>query len=202
MSREAHRITRDDILSMEDFARIRDARRAEIIAVKARRRVPVGPDITFYFENYDTMWWQVHEMLRSEKGGEAQIDDELAAYNPLIPKGDELVATMMIEIDNPERRARALAGLGGIERAVAFRIDDQTIPAEPEHDVERTTSEGRTSSVHFLHFRFTAAQIEAFRSGKVPVILEISHPGYAHMAVLPDEVRAELAGDFDPPVAS
>lgn len=197
MSRDAHQITRDDVLSMEAFAQMRATRRAEIIAAKRLRRVPVGPDVTFYFENYDTMWWQVHDMLWAEKGGEAQIADELSAYNPLIPKGDELVATMMIEIDNPARRGRVLAGLGGIERAVRLRVGVDAVLAEPEQDVARTTVDGRASSVHFLHFQLDDAQIDAFRDQAVPVILEIAHPKYAHSATLPPEVRAELAEDFD-----
>ncbi len=147
-------ITRDHILPMERYAEVRDARRRQIAEMKKNRRVHVGPDVTFYFENFDTMLHQVHEMLAVEKGGEAQIEDELRAYNPLVPNGREFVATMMIEIDDPGRRDRMLRRLGGIESTAAFTVAGETITAVPESDIERTTKEGKTSSVHFLRFRF------------------------------------------------
>ena len=100
-----HELTRDDVISMEDHARERKERRRALVEAKRHRRLEAGPDCTFYFENYETMWNQVHEMLFIEKGGEAQIADELRAYNPLVPKGRELVATVMFEIDEPARRA-------------------------------------------------------------------------------------------------
>ena len=191
------RITRDDILSLEDYEKVRPERRRAVTEMKRDRRVSVGPDATFYFENYQTMWHQIHEMLRIEKGGEAQIDDELAAYAPLVPKGSELVATMMIEIDDPNRRARVLGGLGGIEDTISLSVGDEIIAAVPETDVERTTEEGKTSSIHFLRFPFTRPQIEAFRTDGARVILGIAHPRYDHMAALPERVRAALAADFD-----
>ncbi|MEE8204072.1 MAG: DUF3501 family protein, partial [Alphaproteobacteria bacterium] len=150
-----HEITRADILPMSDFAAERRERRREISEIKKNRRVEIGPHAALYFENYDTMWWQVHEMLFIEKGGEAQIDDELRAYNPLVPKGDELVATLMFEIDDRERRERLLSRLGGVENAVTLSFAGETVSAVAEDDVERSTAEGRASSVHFLHFPFT-----------------------------------------------
>ena len=114
-------ITAADILSAEDYARIRDEKRREVRAIKANRRVAVGPYATFYFENYDTMWLQVQEMLRIEKGGAAQLADELEAYNPMIPKGNELTATVMFEIENPERRQQVLSRLGGVEDMMELR---------------------------------------------------------------------------------
>ena len=191
------RITRDDILSLEDYEKVRPERRRAVTEMKRDRRVSVGPDATFYFENYQTMWHQIHEMLRIEKGGEAQIDDELAAYAPLVPNGSELVATMMIEIDDPNRRARVLGGLGGIEDTISLNVGDEIIAAVPETDVERTTEEGKTSSIHFLRFPFTRPQIEAFRTDGARVILGIAHPRYDHMAALPERIRAALAADFD-----
>jgi len=189
-------ITREDILSLENYAAVRDARRSQMIARKRNRRVDVGPVATFYFENYDTMWLQVHEMLRAEGGGEGQIADELAAYNPLIPQGDELVATFMLEIADENRRQRLLATLGGIEATISLKLGDQTIRAVAEEDVARTTEAGKTSAVHFLHFPFTLAQIAAFRDPAVDCALAIEHENYRHMAGLPPAVRAELAGDF------
>ncbi len=192
-----HEITRADIMAMDEYAAARDARRKATAELKCHRRVAVGPDVTFYFENFETMWMQIHEMLRIEGGGEAQIDDELAAYNPLIPKGRELTATMMIEIDDEARRARALAGLGGIENTISLSLSGDTVAAVSEIEVERTTEAGKTSSIHFLHFPFTDAQTATFRDPQTQVVLAIAHPNYGHMAVLPADVRQALAADFD-----
>ena len=189
-------LTRADILDMAEYGKIRKERRAAMVVEKRRRRVPVGPFATFYFESYDTMWQQVHEMLYIERGGEAQIADELAAYNPLVPNGQELVATLMFEIEDPERRDRELRGLTDVEQAIVLQIGSETVKAVPEGDLERTKADGKTSSVHFLHFPFTAAQIAAFRDPAVPVMLGITHPNYGHMAVLGADTRAALASDF------
>jgi len=197
MPAAGHILTRDDILPLETFEAERATRRRELQALKGARRVAVGPFTTFYFECYETMWWQVHEMLRTERGGEAQIADELAAYNPLIPNGRELVATFMIEIGDEVRRTRELARLGGIERAIAFRIGERKIPAVPEDDIERTTADGKTSAVHFLHFPFAPADIAAFRAPEPEITLAIGHPDYRHAAVLPPATVAALARDFD-----
>jgi hypothetical protein len=185
-----------DIMPMHEYARVRDARRRAIADMKKNRRVHVGPDITFYFENRETMLHQVHEMLAVEKGGEAQIEDELRTYNPLIPRGRELVATMMIEIDDALRRDRVLRQLGGIENTATITIGDETINAQPESDVERTTADGKTSSLHFLRFPFTDGQAAAFRDKGVRVVLALSHPYYDHMAAMAEPVRAALAADF------
>jgi len=192
-----HEITRADIMPMAEYGATRRARAKQLSEVKRDRRVAVGPDTTFYFENYETMWHQVHEMLYIEKGGEEQIEGELAAYNPLIPKGDELVATFMIEIGDADRRARVLSGLGGIEETITLSVGGETIAARAEADIDRTTADGKASSVHFLHFPFTKAQIAAFRTPGAEVTLAIGHADYRHMAVLPEPVRAALAQDFD-----
>lgn len=189
-------LTRADILPWADYARARAEHRKRITAIKRNRRVEVGPSVTFYFESFDTMWLQVQEMLHIERGGEAQIPDELAAYNPLIPKGAELVATFMIEIDDPLRRARVLASLGGVEETAFFEVGGERIAGKAEADQDRTTAEGKASSVQFVHFPFTRAQIDAFRQPGARVILGLSHPSYNHMAVLPEATRAALAGDF------
>lgn len=189
-------ITRDEILSLEAYEAVRAERRRDVAALKRNRRVHVGPDVTFYFENYDTMLHQIHEMLRIEKGGEEQIVDELRAYNPLVPNGRSLVATMMIEVEDPQRRDRLLSALGNVEKTVSLEMDGLRIVAEAEGDEERTREDGKTSSVHFLIFRFTEAAIAAFRSPGARVVLSIRHPSYDHMAALPEAVRAALAGDF------
>src|SRR5579863_8396212 len=123
-------LTTADILSPEDYARVRAEKRGAMIALKKKRRVAVGPYATFYFENYDTMWLQIQEMLRIEKGGAEQLRDELRAYAPLVPKGDELVATMMIEIEDEKRRAAALATLGGIQDTIELRFGGDVIKAD------------------------------------------------------------------------
>lgn len=189
-------ITRSDLLSISEYARVRPQRRREIAEIKRHRRVAVGPDITFYFENFSTMLHQVHEMLHIEKGGDDQIDDELKAYNPLIPDGTNLVATLMIEIDDPIRRAKVLRSLAGVEETISLDFAGWNVAAVPETDEERTTPDGKTSSVHFVKFPFDAAQRPVFATADVKVVLAISHPAYGHMAVLPEDVRASLAADF------
>ncbi len=190
-------ITRADIMAMDDFTAIRAQRRAEISAIKRHRRIALGPDATIYFESYDTMWWQIHEMLYIEKGGEAQIADELGAYNPLIPKGRELVATVMFEIDEPARRAALLAKLGGVEETAFIKVGGETIAGVPEADVDRTSAAGKASSVQFIHFPFSDAQAAAFRESGAEVVAGFTHPAYGHMAVLPEAVRQTRAEDFD-----
>lgn len=189
-------LTRADILPMNEYRAIRKERKAAVSDLKKNRRVEVGPFATFYFENYETMWIQVHEMLHIEGGGEAQIDDELSAYNPLIPKGRELVATLMFEIGDPVRRGRELGRLGGVEHTIAIEVGGESIMATPEADVERTRKSGKTSSVHFLHFSFSDAQAGKFRDPAVDVLLRIGHEHYGHGAVIAPAVRAALAKDF------
>lgn len=192
-----HQITREALTSMADYATQRKDRRAQIAALKKNRRVEVGPFVCFYFESYDTMLHQVHEMLHIERGGDAQIDDELAAYNTMVPNGRELVATMMFEIEDQTRRSRELARLGHAEDSVSLSIDGEEIKAVLEGDQDRTRDDGKTSAVHFLHFPFTAKQIAAFKQPGAKAILSLSHANYAHMAQIPENVRAALATDFD-----
>jgi hypothetical protein len=190
-------LTRADILAPAQYAAERRRRRAEMAAFKKNRRVEVGPFATFYFENFATMWHQVHEMLAIEKGGEAQIEDELAAYNPLIPQGDELVATVMFEIEDPVRRARILERLGGVEGHFFFGLAGEQIRGRPEAERENTRADdGKASSVQFVHFPFTAAQKTAFSRPGTQILLGIDHANYGHMAVVPEGVRAALAEDF------
>jgi hypothetical protein len=190
-------ITRADILPMDVYGSERRERRAAVTALKRNRRVHVGPYATFYFENYDTMWHQVHEMLFIEKGGEDQIADELAAYNPLIPQGDELVATVMFEIEDPARRARELAGLGGVEHAMSLIVAGEVVKGAAEADTERTNEAGKASSVQFVHFKLSPAAAAKFKTPGTKVMVAIDHPNYSHMAGVPEEVRAALAQDLD-----
>lgn len=197
MPKETHEITRADIMDMADYAKERKERRKAVTDMKKNRRLHVGPDATAYFENYDTMWHQIHEMLHIEKGGEDQIEDELNAYNTLIPNGRELVCTLMFEIDDPVRRANFLAKLGGVEETVSLKIGDETVAAVPEEDVDRTTAEGKASSIQFLHFPFSDDQAAKFKQPGTEVIFAIGHDLYGHMVKLPEAVRAALAGDLD-----
>ena len=196
MTAAKHEIARDDILPMADYIRERKARRRALVEVKKHRRLEVGPVCSFYFENYATMWNQVHEMLFIEKGGEAQIADELGAYNPLIPKGRELVATVMFEIDDPARREALLSKLGGVEETAFIRIGGATIEGVPEQDLDRTSAAGKASAVQFIHFPFSPAQVDEFRTPGAEVVAGFGHPEYAPPAGLPAPVRQALAGDF------
>ncbi len=190
------KVTTEDIIPDAEFAAQRKARRAALLPVKQLRRVALGPYCTFYFETFDTMLFQIQEMLLIEKGGDEQLADELAAYNPMIPQGEELTATAMFEIDDPDRRARVLAELGGVEDHFFLEIDGTRAGGVQEGDVERTREDGKTSSVHFLHFPLTPAQVAAFKAPAARVMVGCDHPRYAHLAVLSGEAVAELAKDL------
>ena len=189
-------ITRADLIPDADFAKVRKERRQALLPTKRLRRIDLGPYCSFYFECFDTMLFQIQEMLLIEKGGEAQVADELAAYNPLIPQGSELVATVMFEIEDEVRRAAILARLGGVEDQLFIQVGNDRVYAIPEGDVERTREDGKTSSVHFLHFPLTAPQKAVFRDPSVQVMIGCDHEAYAHLAVLTPATRAELARDF------
>ena len=184
------------ILPLTEYAPQRPERRKRISEIKKNRRLEVGPFATFYFESYDTMLHQVQEMLYIEKGGDAQLPDELAAYNPLIPQGAELVATVMFEIDDPVRRARVLGMLGGIEHKAFIKVGNDVVRGVAEDDQERSREDGKASSVQFMRFPFTAAQIAAFKSGQGDVVVGFEHEHYGHMAIMPAAVRQAQAQDF------
>ncbi|MDC0999298.1 DUF3501 family protein [Alphaproteobacteria bacterium] len=190
-------VNETDILDMETFGELRKKKRSEMTMTKQNRRVPVGPDATFMFENYDTMWWQIHEMLFIEKGGQEQIKDELSAYNPLIPQGNELVATLMFEIDDPTRRKVLLMKLGGVEEVCCLTINGETVIGDSESDVDRTTAAGKASSVQFIHFNLSPGQVNMFKKPNTKVSVGINHPAYGHTAIISEEVREVLAYDFD-----
>lgn len=184
------------IVPLAEYVGQRAERRKRIAEIKKNRRLEVGPFATFYFESFDTMLHQVHEMLFIEKGGAEQLVDELAAYNPLIPQGSELVATVMFEIDDPLRRARVLATLGGVEQRAFIRINGATVRGVAEDDQERSREDGKASAVQFIRFPFTAAEIAAFKGGEGDVVVGFDHPSYGHMAVMPTTVRQTLSADF------
>ena len=186
-----------DILSEEQYARERREHRRRIAELKRDRRVEVGPFCTFYFENWDTMWLQVQEMLHIERGGATQLADELAAYNPMIPDGSELSATVMFEIEDPERRHAMLKRLGGVEDKLFLSFAGETVRGVPDATRENTSPEGKASSVQFVKFPLTAGQRAKFRAPGAQVIVGIDHPNYGHMAVMSEATRQALARDLD-----
>ena len=194
MSETERRITAADILSPAEYDQQRKSLKANLIPMKKLRRIEVGPFATFYFENYATMWLQVQEMLRIEKGGAEQLAGELEAYNPLIPQGDELIATMMLEIEDANRRNATLLTLGGIEETVFMEIGGTRITATPTEYDDRTTADGKTSSVHWLRFKLSPGEISRFATSRV--VIGVAHKNYGHMAVLGDETRVALSKDF------
>jgi hypothetical protein len=196
MPAAARRIEPSDLLSDAEFARIRRDRRAELLPVKRLRRVALGPVCTVYFESYETMLFQVQEMLLIEKGGEAQVADELTAYNPLIPQGSELVATIMFEIDDPVRRETTLARLGGVEDDFFLQVGADRVAGAPEGDIERTREDGKASSVHFIRFPLKPEQVAVFRDPATSIAVGCSHERYSHQAGLSPATRAELAKDL------
>lgn len=195
MPRETRKIAESDILPLSEWAKIRKDHRKSLSERKKNRRVAIGPHAVLLFENWDTMWYQVQEMLWIEKGGAEQLPDELAAYNPMIPQGAELTATLMFGIPDETKRRLILSQLGGVEENISISIGGDRVKAVAETDLDRTTADGKTSSVHFLHFPFTLSQVAAFRAGG-DILVRIDHPNYGHAAILSDAVRAELAGDF------
>ena len=170
--------------------------RKEIVEFKKNRRIALGPYATFYFESFETMLAQVQEMLYIEKGGDEQLKDELIAYNPLVPNGKELTATLMFEIDNPVSRAAFLGKVGGIEEKIFMKIDNENIKATPEQDVDRTSDEGKASSVQFIHFKFNENQLTKFKLGSVTVELGINHKEYTHTTKLSEDNIKSLSMDF------
>ena len=196
MPKEKREIQKSDIMPLDAYIKDRKELRKNIVNFKKNRRVALGPYATFYFESYETMLAQVQEMLYIEKGGDEQLHDELIAYNPLIPNGKELTATLMFEIDNPISRAAFLAKVGGIEEMVFMKINGETVKAVPEQDVDRTSAEGKASSVQFIHFNFTDEQIQKFKSSDVNIELGVDHREYSHTTKLSKENIASLSADF------
>ena len=196
MPREKKEIQKEDIMPLDVYTKNRKELRKNIVNYKKDRRVSLGPYATFYFESYETMLAQVQEMLYIEKGGDEQLKDELIAYNPLIPNGKELTATLMFEIDNPVSRAAFLSKVGGIEEKVFIKINGETIKAIPEKDVDRTSAEGKASSVQFIHFTFDDEQIQKFKSNGAEVEIGIDHKEYSHTTKLNTSNLSSLSADF------
>jgi hypothetical protein len=196
MSKENRKIEKSDLVEAKIYSNTRKQIRKDLVEFKKSRRIALGPYATFYFESFETMLAQVQEMLHIEKGGDEQLEDELKAYNPLVPNGKELTATLMFEIDNPVSRASFLGKVGGIEEKVFMKMNNEIIKGMPEEDVDRTSSEGKASSVQFIHFKFNDNQINQFKSGKVNIELGIEDKEYAHTTKLTEENIKSLSADF------
>ena len=197
MPKEKREIQKNDIMPLDVYTKKRKELRKDILEFKKNRRIPLGPYATFYFESFETMLAQVHEMLYIEKGGDEQLKDELTAYNPLVPNGKELTATLMFEIDNPVSRASFLGKVGGIEEKVYMKVDGDLIKAIPEEDVDRTSAEGKASSVQFIHFKFNDEQIKKFKSDLSEIEIGIDHAEYSHSTKLNLPTIKSLSADFN-----
>ena len=189
-------IDKSDLITADVYSKSRKQIRKELVEFKKNRRIALGPYATFYFESFETMLAQVQEMLHIEKGGEEQLKDELIAYNPLVPNGKELTATLMFEIDNPISRATFLEKVGGIEEKVFLKIENEIIKALPEQDVDRTSAEGKASSVQFIHFKFDDSQIKKFKDNNTKVELGIAHTEYSHTTTMSENNIKSLCADF------
>mgnify|MGYP000079307873 FL=1 len=196
MSKEKRQIEKEDLLPSDVYAKSRKQIRKDLVEFKKDRRIALGPYATFYFESFETMVAQVQEMLHIEKGGDEQLKDELIAYNPLVPNGKELTATLMFEIDNPISRAAFLGKVGGIEEKIFIKINDEIIKAVPEEDVDRTSAEGKASSVQFIHFKLNDDQISKFKSDSATIELGIDHKEYTHTTRLAENSVKSLCADF------
>jgi len=192
-----HKLERKDLWSLEEYAQKRDAFRQQIIAHKRARTLHIGPNLTLLFEDRETMRYQVQEMLRAERVFEAAgIQDELDAYNPLIPDGSNWKATMLIEFDEEGARREALAKLIGLEDRVWLRVHGhaQVFPIADE-DLERETAE-KTSSVHFLRFELTSGMVKSLKEGEA-LDAGVEHPEYSHtVKPVPDELKKSLLADL------
>ena len=197
MNKQHREVKKSDLMPLEEYSKKRKAIRKEIVNYKKNRRVSLGPYANFYFESYETMKAQIQEMLYIEKGGDEQLKDELSAYNPLVPNGKELTATLMFEIDNPVSRATFLGKVGGIEEKVYMKVDGDIIQAVPEEDVDRTSAEGKASSVQFIHFKFNDDQIKKFKSNSSLIEVGIDHDEYSHSTKLNDATVKSLSADFN-----
>ncbi len=196
MSKEKRQVEKEDLMPADAYAESRKQIRKKLVEFKKNRRIALGPYATFYFESFETMVAQIQEMLYIEKGGDEQLKDELTAYNPLVPNGKELTATLMFEIDNPISRSAFLEKVGGIEEKIFMKIDNEAVKAIPENDVDRTSTEGKASSVQFIHFKFNNDQVNKIKSGNVSIELGIDHKEYTHTTKLTEDNLKSLSADF------
>ena len=189
------KITINDIIPIEEYSKTRNKRRSEINLVKKNRRIYVGPFITFYFENFHTMLYQIQEMLFIEKGDSNQAHEEIEAYNSLVPLDNELIATVMIEIDNEIKRHEELRKLAGIENSISISSNGEIFLSEPLSDENRTKSDGKTSAVHFIKFKTNEDFFKNLEDKSKDIMLSINHPEYSHSSNITYESRLSLIKD-------
>lgn len=192
-----NKLSREDLFTLEKYAEVRPEFRARVMAHKKNRRLPIGPSATLYFEDTLTMHYQIQEMLRAERIFEASgIQEELDAYNPLIPDGSNWKATFMLEYPDETERQTQLQKLMGIERQIWAQVADfARITPVADEDLERE-SEDKTSSVHFLRFELTPEMVAAVRQGAA-ISMGIDHPAYSFAAEpIAQNVRDSLAKDL------
>ena len=190
------KILPDDIISSREYSKKRKEKRLEISQIKKYRRINIGPYITLYFENFHTMVYQIQEMLLVEKGDKDQMLEEIESYNSLVPLGNELIATLMIEIDNPVKRNLELRKITGIENNVKIIIENEVVEANPCDEENRTKEDGKTSSVHFIKFSFDDKCTNDFLDVSNKVSLFIDHPKYSHATDLLGDYRKALGDDL------
>ena len=174
-------IEESDIYTREEYKNKRKSLREKMVLRKKFRRIDIGPYVTIYFENKATIIHQINEMVYIENGGTEQIKDEILAYKSLVPDGKELVATVMVEIDSPIKRAEFLANMGGFEETIHIKIKDKLIIGKAELDGDRTTAAGKASSVQFVHFEFDEESINYFKENKENITISINHENYKHL---------------------
>ena len=189
-------IQETEILSRSTYIDKRKTLREKMVLRKKLRRVDIGPYITIYFENKDTIIHQINEMVYIENGGTEQIKEEIAAYKSLVPNGKELVATVMVEIDSPIKRAEFLGKMGGFEEKIEITVDNIKVEGKAELDGDRTTADGKASSVQFVHFEFNEEDINSIKKNKDKVSISINHENYKHSTMLNDSTIEELIKDF------
>jgi hypothetical protein len=190
------KITAGDILDAEAYEKLRPEFRRKIMVRKARRRVPVGEHMMVHFETRDTMWYQVHELLRAERSWTrpGAIEDELEAYNPLIPEDSALSASLTLEYETPEEREMCLTELCGLDRHVCLQVGDRPRVAAAFDDAQ--VSPTRISSVQYLRWPLDPEAAEALQRDGTVVRIVVDHPRYEAQAVLAEETRREIAGDL------
>ena len=189
-------IKETEILSRSTYLDKRKSLRENMVSRKKFRRIDIGPYITIYFENKDTIIHQINEMVFIENGGKEQVKDEIAAYKSLVPNGKELVATVMVEIDNPIKRADFLGKMGGFEEKIDIKINNIKVKGIAELDGDRTTADGKASSVQFVHFEFNDENINNIKKNKDKVSISIEHENYKHSTILNISTVEELIKDF------
>ncbi len=186
------KITINDIISIEEYSKHRNKRRQEINSIKKDRRIYVGPFVTFYFENFHTMLYQIQEMLFIEKGDKNQAYEEIESYNSLVPIDNELIATVMIEIDNEIKRHVELRKLAGIENSISISSNGESFFSEPLSDENRTKSDGKTSAVHFIKFKTNENFFKDLEDKSKDIMLSINHSEYSHSSKITYESRLSL----------